>query len=721
MENMRAIKKFAKLLLMLCLTFGLMQAVQAEVEAGTATVTVERFVLGKGFIVEPTVVEFSDGETYADLLQKVLAQNGLESIYSDHPEYGFYLEGIKNVDVGLDIPACVQRVLDGNGMVVGANDKAPHLEEFSYTNGSGWMYYVNDEYVELGLGRAYPKDNDVIRYMFTLCFGSDLTGISNEELAGGELVIYYEAADKTNLIRIMGKANEDRERWESVEEFEAAYAFAEEIMAAMDSSPMDVFEATMWLVEIGNQLPQDPTGIALNESQVTLSMDDKTFQLTHTLTPHDAVTEVSWKSDNTGIAAVNSQGLVTTVAEGETDIHAETENGFKASCHVVVTASLRNEFLAGKPDVNAKAEAYNSVTISWSAYKNATSYVVYQRQPGSSTWNQLAEVTDTSYTYKKAEPGISYYYTVRAASTKWDGTDYSGYGNDIAVKTTIGKTTLSKVASAAYNKITLTWKKTDGASGYRVYRATSKSGTYKEIKQLSSGSTVSWSDNDGLTAGKTYYYKVRAYRTVDGEEVYGDYSDIKSAKPVPSKATLSKASSSAYNKIKVTWKKVTGASGYRVYRSTSKNGTYKYVKQLSKGSTVSYTDKGLTAGKTYYYKVRAYRTVSGAQVYGEYSGIKSAKPVPVKAKISKLTTAKNKATVKWSKVSGASGYEVYYAMSKNGKYKRAKRLTKGSAVSFTHSKLKTGKTYYYKVRAYRTVNGKRVYGAYSAVKGKKVK
>lgn len=62
-----------------------------------------------------------------------------------------------------------------------------------------------------------------------------------------------------------------------------------------------------------------------------------------------------------------------------------------------------------------------------------------------------------------------------------------------------------------------------------------------------------------------------------------------------------------------------------VYRATSKNGKYKAVSTIKKGSTVSYTNKKLTSKKTYYYKVRAYRVVNGKKVYSGYSKVKGVK------------------------------------------------------------------------------------------------
>ena len=69
----------------------------------------------------------------------------------------------------------------------------------------------------------------------------------------------------------------------------------------------------------------------------------------------------------------------------------------------------------------------------------------------------------------------------------------------------------------------------------------------------------------------------------------------------------------------LSWKKVANASGYEIYRSTAKKGTYKKVASVNSAGKVSYKDTKLKAGKTYYYKVRAGKTVGGKKYHGGYS------------------------------------------------------------------------------------------------------
>ena len=92
---------------------------------------------------------------------------------------------------------------------------------------------------------------------------------------------------------------------------------------------------------------------------------------------------------------------------------------------------------------------------------------------------------------------------------------------------------------------------------------------------------------------------------------------------------------------------------------------------------------------------------------------------PAKVVFRKAAAGKKKVTLTWKKVKGATGYQVYRATSKKGKYTCVKKNLK--AVKYTDKKLKKGKTYYYKVRAYKKVNGKTIVGTYSAVRKVKVK
>lgn len=115
-------------------------------------------------------------------------------------------------------------------------------------------------------------------------------------------------------------------------------------------------------------------------------------------------------------------------------------------------------------------------------------------------------------------------------------------------------------------------------------------------------------------------------------------------------------------------------------------------------------------------KVKAYgKQDSEVADFRYYVGPSTVKPTL------KLTAGKRQVTVRWSRVSGATGYVIYRSTKKSSGFRAVKTIGKGSTVKYVNKKLKKGKRYYYKVRAYRTMEGKKVYGKYSAVKSTKAK
>lgn len=163
------------------------------------------------------------------------------------------------------------------------------------------------------------------------------------------------------------------------------------------------------------------------------------------------------------------------------------------------------------------------------------------------------------------------------------------------------------------------------------------------------------------------------------------------------------------------------ADRYQVYRATSANGTYKLVTTINNGTKTSYTNKSLQCGKTYYYYVKAYEKQSGTYVCINTTSTKHVKLSPAKVSLKSVKASSKKVKITWKKQSGVSGYVVYQSTKKSTGYKKIATVKSASKVSYTTKKLTAGKKYYYKVRAYKTVNGKKVYGSYSSVKSVTVK
>ncbi|MCI9470815.1 MAG: FMN-binding protein [Lachnospiraceae bacterium] len=171
------------------------------------------------------------------------------------------------------------------------------------------------------------------------------------------------------------------------------------------------------------------------------------------------------------------------------------------------------------------------------------------------------------------------------------------------------------------------------------------------------------------------------------------------------RAVIRNVSSVSYDRLKITWEPVKNATGYIVYRSTSASGRYQAVKTINRKQVLSFTDSGLLSGKDQYYKVRAVCQSKRTSVKGALSAPKKGRPVPASPILS--TVGKKTVILKWKKVKGATGYQIFRADTRRGKYRSIGR-TKDL---FLRS---DGNACYYKVRAYRIVKGRKVYGRCSA-------
>jgi N-acetylmuramoyl-L-alanine amidase len=202
-------------------------------------------------------------------------------------------------------------------------------------------------------------------------------------------------------------------------------------------------------------------------------------------------------------------------------------------------------------------------------------------------------------------------------------------------------------------------------------------------------------------------------------KVIADYYGIPAGPPITPPATpLHLAvSQRAYNSLVVHWDLNPNATGYEVYRSTSP--TSGFIK-IATTSNYYYLNGALTTGKAYYYKVRAYKTAGIQTVYSGFTSVLGSRPLPA-TPVSSVVAGVDKATISWSYVPGASGYQIYRAYGTSSTYYKVKTVYSSGTLRWTNYGRTTGKIYTYKVRAYRVVYGRYVYGNFSAPKSVRVK
>lgn len=272
-------------------------------------------------------------------------------------------------------------------------------------------------------------------------------------------------------------------------------------------------------------------------------------------------------------------------------------------------------------------------------------------------------------------------------------------------KLTAPKTVKTEISSG--NSIKITWSKVTGAKGYQIYRATSSKGTYQLVTTAAAGK-YSYT-NTKLTPGKTYYYKVRAYKTSGKSKLYGAYSKVISGKIVPGAVGKLKGTSTTYESADLTWGTVKYVSGYEVYMADSSSGNYVFVQQ-TKNNT--YNESGLEPGNNYYFKVRGFISSGNNKVYGSFSPVTTVTPALLAPEaITASVSAEGTTEISWDPSEGSDGYEVYKSIGNSEGYQL---LTTVSDAGYIDTGLTLGSTYYYQIRAYRLVGETKVYSQNSS-------
>ena len=149
-----------------------------EPEQAYVTVAIEKFTIGQGYLVEPVLVEITEGESTAQILDRVLGENGLRYDNTGSVDSSFYLSWILDEAGSLtaEFPEVSLQHAEEQGITITNPRRRATLGEFDYTNQSGWMYTLNNDMPNVGMSDTEPKDGDVIRIRFTAMKGDLCSG-----------------------------------------------------------------------------------------------------------------------------------------------------------------------------------------------------------------------------------------------------------------------------------------------------------------------------------------------------------------------------------------------------------------------------------------------------------------------------------------------------------------------------------------------------------------
>ena len=263
----------------------------------------------------------------------------------------------------------------------------------------------------------------------------------------------------------------------------------------------------------------------------------------------------------------------------------------------------------------------NTVDLSWSPVSGADGYTVQILKNGK--WVSVGNFVGTSAQINGLLPGSVNYVHIAAYASSNGKTYIGNYNTAVKIETTVGAIN-PRVSAYANNFVTLTWNKQTAANGYEVFKYDASSKKYVLYKNITNPNTNTCKVT-GLASNSKYNFKVRAYQIDDSEKTYAPFGAVVSQYTSIAKSNLNSAKSTSKKKIKASWSKVGGASGYQVMWSTYSNFSKNYK---TKSVTSKYLSKTVTAAqskKTYYVRVRAYKTINGKKVYSSWSNTKKVK------------------------------------------------------------------------------------------------
>ena len=323
---------------------------------------------------------------------------------------------------------------------------------------------------------------------------------------------------------------------------------------------------------------------------------------------------------------------------------------------------------SGAPSLKTK-NTEQGVYISWSAQAGARGYYVFRKE-ASGGYKCIKSVSGTEYTDGKAKSGTEYTYAVKAYA-KFSGDSCearSSYNNSVIMRLANPVIKLTNTESG----IKVSWGRITGANEYRLYRRTSS----EEYSQIAALSTNTYEDKN-VKAGTRYLYAVYAYN--------GKSKSSFTSVPLVRLTTPSGKLANTNEGLTLSWKKVSGAKTYDIYRKES-GGTYA---KIASCSATSYLDKKVKSGIKYIYAIYACNGTSRS-TWKSVSLLRLANP---KVKVANTDTG---VSIKWGTINGAKGYYIF-RKDVSGGYKKIANTTN---LSYTDKNVKNKTTYYYAVRAY---------------------
>ncbi|MGH7599992.1 MAG: fibronectin type III domain-containing protein, partial [bacterium] len=351
---------------------------------------------------------------------------------------------------------------------------------------------------------------------------------------------------------------------------------------------------------------------------------------------------------------------------------------------------------------NLTAAAVNSgkINLTWTDNaNNETGFKIERKLGAAGTYAQIATVgaNVTSYSNTGLSANTTYHYRVRAYKVD----SHSAYSNE-ANATTLPKSPKAPgnltAAAVSKNQINLVWADSaNNEAGFKIERKASPAGTFGQIATV--GPNVTSYSNTGLTAGKTYYYRVRAYNA-GGHSAYSNETNATTLPSLPKAPVNLTATAVSKHQINLVWAdSANNETGFKIERKASAGGAFGQIATVGPNVT-SYLNTGLTAGKTYYYRVRAYNA-SGHSTYSNQTNTTTLPALPkAPGNLIASTVSSSQIDLTWADSSNnEGGFKIERKAGAAGTYAEIDSVGAG-VTNYSNTGLTAGVTYFYRIRAF---------------------
>ena len=328
--------------------------------------------------------------------------------------------------------------------------------------------------------------------------------------------------------------------------------------------------------------------------------------------------------------------------------------------------------------VSARFVSPASIVVTWALVTGATSYNVYRDTSDTGTFSFSRTVSTDTLMDSGLVAGTRYYYKIIAVNN-------AGESGPSFIKNTITIPATPAGANAAgvsISSIVIAWPAVTGAASYKIYRSTVDTGAF-----IFAGSATRDTFSDTTRdAGTTYYYKISAING-SGESGQSASFNAMTFPVVPFGMSAAAVSSSS---IVITWQPFPGAASYKVYRSSVDTGTFPLAGSVA---VDTFSDTGLAAGTTYYYKISAVKSSGESGLSASFTAI-TIPPMPMG--VNAAAVSSSGIAITWPAVTGAASYKVYRSTVDTGAFPLAGSV---ATDTFSDTGLAAGAIYYYKISA----------------------